>query len=158
MSTKNEILDELHRAKNNIPRISVPDLPGQKNFPEVPEWHDFEHSVWSSGEKIRGFFQRKPKLRSDLDLQKSILEICKNRNAKRGRQSFVLLLGSPKCVHLAEEIVSLIDDNDVYGHVISALIKMKAAGYTERVEFYTDHKVAWVRNKAKAYVEKYGHL
>ena len=158
MSTKQLILDEIRKAEIRIPEYEVPDLPGQKDFPEVPEWHSFERSVWKSGEDIRVLLQKSSKLRSDFEIQKSILSICKNQNAKRGRQSFVLLLGSPKCASLAGTVVELLCDSDISGHVISVLLKMKVPGYTNQIEPFASHEVAWIRNKAKSYMQKSGRL
>lgn len=158
MSTKQLILDEIRKAKVRIPESELPDLPGQKAFPDVPEWHSFELFVWKSGEDIRVLLQKSPKLRSDLEIQQSILSICENQNAKRGRQSFVLLLGSPKCASLASSVVELVSDNDICGHAISALLKMKVPGYSNQIEPFASHEVAWIKNKAKSYIQKYGNL
>jgi hypothetical protein len=39
------------------------------------------------------------------------------------------------------------------GHVILALYKMKASGFSEEVLPYQESKVAWIRKEAERYLE-----
>lgn len=158
MSGKEQLLLKIESAERVIPERILPDLPGQKDFPDVPEWHSFEHSVWSAGEQIRDIFKNHPKLKKAPEIQERILKICFRRQAKRGRQSFVLLLGSPYFSNHSDKISSLLEDDDVCGHVIDALLKMKASNYLKQIEPLTSHKVIWMRNQAKKYVKKFKSL
>lgn len=106
------------------------------------------------GEEIRPLLTGSPKLRSDIDIQKKILNICLNKKAKRGRQSFIILMGSTKFSQYAKDIVSQLSDPAVSGHVIDTLIKMKAADYKEEVSQFLENETTWIRNKAKKYCEK----
>lgn len=157
MDARRQVLDILSKAESLIPGALVPDLP-PKDFPGVPEYHDFEHDIWNCGEEIRPLLTKSPKLRSDADIQKKILSICLNKNAKRGRQSFIMLMGSTKFSQFAKDIVSQINDHSISGHVIDTLIKMRAKGYSKEVLPFLENETAWIRNKAKQYCEKYNGL
>lgn len=84
-----------------------------------------------------------------------IVKICLDKRAKRGRQSFVMLLGKKMFSEYAEQIVSLIDDDDVDGQVIDTLYKMGATGYADLIEPFLSHNRTWIRNEAKRYIQKY---
>ena len=97
-----DILDKAEKlislAETLIPKILEPDLPpakiSGKDISQNPAWHDFEHKIWSTGEELRALIQINPILRKDVKLFQRIFIIAKNRNAKRGRQSFIILLAN----------------------------------------------------------------
>jgi hypothetical protein len=92
-------------------------------FPDVPQWHRAEHSLWAIGEQIRHALNSQPKLRSDRSLYAEFLAIVQNRHAMRGRQSFVLLFAYRPCIAWAHDLASLLPDSDIDGQIISALYK-----------------------------------
>ena len=157
MTDRNDVLNLIKNASSIIPNETIEDLP-TKEFEDVPQWHKFEYEIWDLGEKIRQMLVRDPLLRKDQDIEKGILEVAMNPNAKRGRQSFVLLLGSVKHAHLANNIVADLVDKNVNGHVIDTLLKMRVGNYVEKVKPFTSSDITWIRNKAKKYCERYGQL
>src|SRR5437773_5318454 len=80
------------QAKSLGPDGSSAPLPPMDGFPDIPQWHHFEHSLWSIGEQIRQALNSQPKLRGDHSLYAEFLAIVQNRHAMRGRQSFVFCL------------------------------------------------------------------
>ena len=157
MINRNDVLALIKNASSIIPAEAIEDLP-PKEFKDVPQWHKFEYEIWDLGEKVKQLLVRDPLLRKDQDIEKGILDVAMNSKAKRGRQSFVLLLGSVKHAHLAKNIVTTLFDENVNGHVIDALLKMRAGNYVEKVKPFTSSDVTWIRNKAKKYCERYGRL
>lgn len=145
----------LSEAELLIPEEKLPDLPFLAEAPDVHDWYKFEHRLWDKGEEIRQLIlesKRKP----NKDQIKRICDICTNPFAKRGRQSFVMLLGKKCYVQLAPMIVSLLCEDDVNGHVIDTLYKMGASDYVSQIEPFTEHNRTWIRNIAKKYINKYG--
>ena len=55
----------------------------------------------------------------------------------------------------AEQIASLIYDDDVDGQVIDTLYKMGVTGYADLIEPFLTHNRTWIRNEAKRYIQKY---
>lgn len=149
-----EINDLLAETEATIPREMATDLPYMKQFPDVHEWHDFEFKIWDMGEKIRQVvFRSKAYFNSDqID---RIVHICLDKRAKRGRQSFVMLLGKVKYREQAHALIPLLEDEDVNGHVIDTLYKMRANGYASLIAAFLTHKQTWIRNTAKKYVQKF---
>ncbi|CAB1077111.1 hypothetical protein D1AOALGA4SA_4904, partial [Olavius algarvensis Delta 1 endosymbiont] len=153
--TRKQIVDLIAQAEEAIPPEQMADLPPGPYLSGAPEWHAYEHTVWQCGESIRQLLAKKSSLRRDLDLQDSFLRIVCNVKAKRGRQSFVMLLGYTSCAHLAPELVGQLSDPFVTGHVIDTLLKMRCADYVTQVQPFAGHNTAWVRKKAITYVDRY---
>ena len=155
-----EIVKELIHGKINeasflIPQKDVPDLQPSKTNNNAPQWHDFEMRIWKLGEEIRPLLAQHPKLRADKELTEMILEIALDSKAKRGRQSFIMLLGYKIYKALAPELIKQLNDKFVDGHVLSSIYKMQADGFVKEIKPFTKYPITWIRNYAKKYVQKY---
>ena len=150
-----EINDLLAETEATIPREMATDLPYMKQFPDVHEWHDFELKIWDMGEKIRQLIFSS-KATFDQGQIRRIVDICLDKRAKRGRQSFVMLLGKVKYREQAHALIPLLEEEDVDGQVIDTLYKMRANGYVSLMTLFLKHKKTWIRNIAKKYVQKFG--
>ncbi len=151
-----EINNLLITAEELIPKELLHDLPPMKDCLDAPEWYDFEYSLWDIGEKIRQLMVVNKHCKPSQNQIERIVDIAINPIAKRGRQSFILLLGYKKYQKYANKIASQIKDEHVDGHVISTLYKMQAPNFIDEIapyEFYK--KRTWVRNEAKRYLAKY---
>ncbi|MBE6714826.1 MAG: hypothetical protein E7575_06040 [Ruminococcaceae bacterium] len=142
-------------AERLIPEKNLPDLPYMESAPTVHDWYDFELELWKTGEDIRQLILSD---RKELNAEQAdrVCKICVDIRAKRGRQSFIMLLGKKRYVSYADRIAAVLTDEDIDGHIISTLYKMGASQYIEKIKPYTDHAVAWIRNEAKRYIKKYG--
>lgn len=148
------VMEYLREAISLIPNRIEPDLPPSKLFPNIPEWHSYEFKVWQLGEKIRQILVRKNKLKDDNEIVEQIIKIATNRNVKRGRQPFIMLLEGKRYAGYSSQLINQINDKFVYGHVLSTIIKMQVWDYTNEIEPLTEDSTAWIRNKAKKYIEK----
>ena len=150
----NELDTLLTRAEALIPEENLPDLPFMDLAPDVHDWYMFEHELWEVGEDIRQFLlENKNKL--NVSQIERIVKICLDKRAKRGRQSFVMLLGKKIYNSYADMIVTVLNDDDVDGQVIDTLYKMGAKEYVEQIEPFLSHNRTWIRNEAKRYIQKY---
>lgn len=150
--------DELDRlftkAEEKIPDEILPDLPYMEEIPDVHDWHMFELELWDIGEEIRQFVSEHNKKFNKHQIDR-IINICLDKKGKRGRQSFVMLLGRKMYGNYAEKIVSLLNDDDVVGQVINTLYKMQAEQYVDLMTPFLNHNRTWIRNEAKRYIQKY---
>jgi hypothetical protein len=142
----------LAQAKFLLPRSTPAQLQPMEGFPDLPQWHEFEHSLWSIGEQIRHAMNEQPRLRGNRNLYAKILAIVQDRNARRGRQSFVLLFAYRPCVAWASDLATLISDPDIDGQIISALYKMRASGYSTIVAPFLSSSITWIRKEARRYL------
>lgn len=150
-----QVNDLLRLAERLIPEDDLPDLPYMDLAPTVHDWYDFEHELWDKGEEIRQLIAAAHK---DLNAEQAdrVCRICEDSRAKRGRQSFVMLLGKKRFFPFANRIAAVLPEEDVTGHVISTLYKIGASEYVAQISPYLDHGITWIRNEAKRYVQKYG--
>lgn len=153
---KNRILILLEKVKDITPKVLEPDLPMMEDFPDVPSWHDYEHEIWKIGEEIREILSKHKNLRKDDLINEKIVDFCMNKNAKRGRESFIMLLWFKHNQKYAEKLISLINDQYIYGHIIEGLNKMHVSGFDKEVLPFINDKIVWIRKQAKKYIEKYG--
>src|SRR5262245_37717193 len=153
---RQRVLEMVRLAEASLPRDHKADLSPDEFTQGEPDWQRFEHEIWKVGEEIRHLMNKKPSLRGDPDLLDAFLRIAQDRRAKRGRQSFVLLFAYKPCAPFATALIEEIEDPDVCGHVIHALLKMNVPGFADRIEPFTGHGRTWIRNKAKQYCARHG--
>jgi hypothetical protein len=153
-ATPDEIIAAAREALRLAPAQFPADLPVSK-ISRQPEWHSFEHSCWKHGEDIRQKLFKAPRLRGNAQIVAAILEVIEQRNLRRGRQSFVMLLGTVKAAYAASRVALWVEDPDISGHAIDTLLKMRVSGYAGVVRPHVSAKHAWIRRKAKAYLERY---
>ncbi|PKV48859.1 hypothetical protein ATE84_0874 [Aquimarina sp. MAR_2010_214] len=153
---KNTVLDLIEEAKGKTPNTLETDLPVFEEFPDVPSWHDFEYEIWKLGEDIRQILADHKSLRKENSITEKIVDFCLDKNAKRGRESFVMLLWYKHNQKYANRLIGLINDKYVYGHIIEGLNKMQVSGFEKEVLPFVDDKRTWIKKQAKKYLEKYG--
>lgn len=118
-------------------------------------WCAFEHEIWRLGEEIRLCLKKQNHFKLQESQVNRIVHIATNPNAKRGRQSFLMLLGYRRYQCFSEKIVLQINDKSVAGHVIGTLYKMQTSNYSDVIFPFIADEMTWIRNKAKKYIEKY---
>ena len=124
------------------------------NLNDVHDWYMFEHEIWGIGEEIRQLTVKYKKKFTKEQVER-IINVCLDKRAKRGRQSFVLLLGKKVYQKYSDKIAPLLDSDDIDGHVIDTLYKMQAGQYVDLIRPFMNHKRTWIKNTAKRYVQKY---
>lgn len=144
----------LRKAEALIPDEMLPDLPYMELAPDVHEWYTFEHELWKVGEEIR-LLTSEYKMKFNKDQINRIVNICLDKRAKRGRQSFVLLLGRKMYADYADKMVLILKDDDIDGQVIDTLYKMQAGQYVELIKPFLNHNRTWIRNEAKRFIQKF---
>jgi hypothetical protein len=151
-----EIFAACEKALLLAPAEYPPTLPPSKDLSGAPEWYAFEHKAWPIGESIRRAFVHNPKLRTNGYVVDKVLEVASCRNLRRGRQSFIMALGFVAARQHAKTLSLLLCDQDVDGHALDTLIKMKAPGFAPEVEPLLRSDKTWICNLAKKYLSRYG--
>ena len=153
-NTEDEILKIIQETKVLIPEVFLDNLEID-SMSNQPKWYPFESQIWKNGERIRQLFLTDKKLRNKESVFDKLFEIATNRNAKRGRQSFIMLFGSVKHSKYSSQLIKQIDDNSVDGQIIDTIYKMKVTEFTKEIKPFTNHDFTWIRNIAKKYIEKH---
>lgn len=142
----------LSEARALVPEEDLPDQPYRSE--SDTGWYDFELKLWAKGEEIRQLLLTSGRTLSEAQVL-ALLTLCRDQRGKRGRQSFLLLLGRKAYAHHAQAVAGLLSDAHVAGQAIDTLYKMGAAGYRRGIEPFLTHDKTWVRNAAKRYLEKF---
>jgi hypothetical protein len=137
------------------PDIYPPDLPSRPELLGAPDWYSFEHAVWPIGEQLRNSFKTRPKLKLDLGGVGAVMDVIECNSLRRGRQSFVMAIGFTAAYPLATRLARFLDDKDIDGQVIAALLKMRVSDFVAEVSPLMKAEKTWIRNLAKKYVQRY---
>ncbi len=157
-----KILEFLQEAEHQILLEKIPDesiiaglgdkaISSKYDFEYCP-MRDYELRLWNIGEQIRLCINKRPGFRENNNLLARFYKIASEPKAKRGRESFIMLFAYEVCAPWAKDISLLIDDEDVSGHVIVTLYRMRVGGYSKLIEPFRFHNMAWIRAAAKKYV------
>jgi HEAT repeat protein len=78
-----------------------------------------------------------------------LVELVSHREFGLSRQMVVLALGRSKRSDAVSVLSGLLDDEEVSGHAVMALGKLRAVAARERVAPFVNDRRAWVRKEAK---------
>lgn len=125
-------------------------------FKGMPERMAFEPEIWIVGSELMQKLKEAKENQVDYTLLlESILKIIKTEKYISGRQSFVMTLHFFKNNSTVEKaLISLLDDNQLYGFALKELNKLKLYGCTDKVtEILKNEKTGWIKKEAKRYIE-----
>lgn len=78
-----------------------------------------------------------------------IVQFVQNKEHGSARQMLALTLGKMKDPRAEEILMQLLGDEEVEGHAIMALGKLKSKNAVPEIEKYLNHPRTWIRNEAK---------
>lgn len=77
-----------------------------------------------------------------------LVELSRDKRHGRAREMLVLALGKMKNPKAAEVLIGLLDDDEVVGHAVIALGKLKAEQARTHLQRLASHPKRWVRKEA----------
>lgn len=83
-----------------------------------------------------------------------LVAIARDRTHGTTRQMVALALGNMRDPRAVDVLIELLDDDDVAGHAVMALGKLKAARARASVEQFLGHPRTWVRAEARRALAK----
>lgn len=119
------------------------------------DWYSYEYEIWAMGEKLRHLLVINNKWRGKCELLDTVAKIVQIKDYGKGREPFVLILGSYGKGKYNDELGRLINDEEIIGHVIDSLYKGKAKGYETKIFQIFNTKKGWIKKVAQKYIEKY---
>ncbi len=84
----------------------------------------------------------------------SIASLALDARHGASRQMIALALGNMKKSPVSNVLIQLLDDEEVAGHAIMALGKLKAKDAQKRIEQFLDHPKEWIRKEARRALKK----
>jgi hypothetical protein len=118
-------------------------------------WYSYEYKIWNLGENIRLLLKKRKDIRNSDFLQKEINKIISDKKFGKGREPFALLPGEYKFFSNIETLIKMINDEEIQGHIIISLIKLKVKGLDKEMKVIADTKTGWVSKEAKKYLNKF---
>jgi hypothetical protein len=156
IESEERIIQACDQALSLAPQEYQPDRPPLKeSWGTVQNWYPYEHEAWKIGEQIRAAFVKVRALKKKDSLLARVAKVATCRNLRRGRQSFIMALGFVDANKYAPVLAPLLGDQDVGGHVLGTLIKMKASGFANEARPLLNSDRAWIRRLARTYIERY---
>jgi hypothetical protein len=125
-------------------------------FKGMPERMAFEPEIWIVGAEVMQKLKEVKDNKADYSLLlEEILKVIKIEKYNSGRQSFVMTLHFFKDNStVGKVLISLLDDNHLYGFALKELNKLKLYGCTDKVaEILKNEKTGWIKKEAKRYIE-----
>lgn len=125
-------------------------------FKGMPERMAFEPEIWIVGaELMQKLKEAKENIKEYSLLLEEILKIIETEKYNSGRESFVMTLHFFKNNSTIEKVlISLLDDNQLYGFALQELNKLKLYCCTDKVaEILKNEKTGWIKKEAKRYIE-----
>lgn len=99
----------------------------------APDWTQLELAVWQAGEDIRGATGRLKGSGSTGPIVDQVLAVVATVGLGKGRQSFVALASDLGGEDAVRRLTAHLDDDEVNGAIVGAMVKRKVAGYSARV-------------------------
>ncbi len=152
-STVSDIVERLDHLIASAPAEVPPDLPLSPTSGQ-PEWYAFEHRVWSEGVALQALLAPTAHLRKHPIVLDAVVRVLECRGLRRGRQAFAPLLEIRAAASFAPRLVPLLADPDIGGHVVAALVRMRAPSLRSHLAPFTESPHAWVRRLARSYLAR----
>jgi HEAT repeat protein len=92
---------------------------------------------------------------ADDSILEDIEVILRNPNNGKSREMFVLALARMKHPRSLTLLVEMLKDEQLAGHAIIALRKLKAAAARDKIMPFLSHPTPWIRKEAKKFLERY---
>lgn len=128
---------------------------GVKGFNEVtkPLINEFlkssnVHYKWAIGNTIYNIMDK-----GALD---TLLKIVREKEHGIARQMIVLAIGKMGSQKAIPILLELLNDEDVTGHVITALSNFKDTTLIPHIEPFLNHKIKWISSEAQKAIKKIG--
>lgn len=132
--------------RKNLIKVSMNGVMG------APDWLGYELKIWKMGEVLRHLYRFRRWKGKDVLLDQ-VANLIKNRDYGKGRQTLALLLGDFGGKYYSDDLIELLDDRDICGHVIKAIKKARIRGMSEKVRHIAENSGGWVKRAAQNYIK-----
>lgn len=85
---------------------------------------------------------------ADDDVFAEIVDLAKDKKHGQAREMLMLALANMKNPEVVDVLIEFLKDEEVAGHAITALGKLKATKAQKTIEPFLDHQKTWIRKEA----------
>jgi HEAT repeat protein len=122
----------------------------------IKEFRRVDSAVDPDGSGLRWTIGNALEVVGDDSVFDELVDLARDRSYGKARQMVVLGLGKSKDPRAPGVLMKLLDDDDVSGHAVKALGKLKAPQARPALEPMLHDSRAWVRREAKKALAKLG--
>jgi HEAT repeat protein len=83
-----------------------------------------------------------------------LIELVQDKRHGKAREMLAVALGNMKDLRAVDVLIELLEDDEMAGHALVALRKLKAKKARPHIERFLNHQKTWVRNEAKRALAK----
>lgn len=110
---------------------------------------EFEQAEDSTGTGLRWAIGNAIEVLANDGIADGMIRLATDRRYGKAREMIVLGLGKLKYPHVTDVLLNLLTDEEVVGHAVMALGKLRARMARSRIESLLNHPKPWVRKEAK---------
>jgi HEAT repeat protein len=110
---------------------------------------EFERAEDPTGAGLRWAIGNALEVLANDDIADGMIRLATDRRYGKAREMVVVGLGKLKNPRVTDVLLNLLSDEEVVGHAVMALGKLRARGARSRIEPLLNHSKPWVRKEAK---------
>lgn len=122
---------------------------------------EFERAEDPTGAGLRWAIGNALEVLASDDIADEMIRLATDRRYGKAREMVVLGLGKLKDPRVTDVLLNLLSDDEVVGHAVMALGKLRAQKARSRLQSILNHPKPWIRQevkKALVSIDKAGHL
>jgi hypothetical protein len=140
------------RLKESIVRaLSVP---WAKPVAALPLIAEFKNAVGLTSDSLKWAIGNALSIVADDNVFNEIAELVKDKRHGKAREMLAIALGNMKGPRTVDLLIELLSDDQVAGHALMSLGKLKAQKARPNIELLLNHPKPWVRKEAKRALAK----
>ena len=110
---------------------------------------EFERADDLTGVGLRWAIGNALEVLANDEIADGMIKVATDRRYGRAREMVVVGLGKLKDARVTDVLLGLLADDEVVGHAVMALGKLRVVTARSRIERFLDHPKPWVRKEAK---------
>ena len=115
---------------------------------------EFEKAEDSTGAGLRWAIGNALEVLAKDDIANELIRLATDRRFGKAREMLVVGLGKLKDSRVTDVLLNLLSDEEVVGHAVIALGKLRARGARSHIEPLLKHPKPWIRKEAKKAVTR----
>jgi HEAT repeat protein len=111
--------------------------------------HEFEQAEDPTGAGLRWAIGSALEVLANDEIADGMIKLATDRRYGKAREMVVVGLGKLRDARVIDVLLNLLSDDEVVGHAVMALGKLRARTARSRIEPLLNHPKPWVRKEAK---------
>ena len=129
-------------------------VPWARPIAAAPLINEFTNADMKTGVALKWAIGNALSIVADDGSFEAIADLARDRRHGRAREMLVLALGRMTQPAATDVLMELLADDEVAGHAIIALGKLRAERAKARIIGFQDHKMAWIRREARKAIKR----